>query len=45
VKKGQSSDPLAPTEEELLTEVQGLLGDAQILEPGETALKNAVGEL
>jgi hypothetical protein len=45
VKKGQSSGPLAPTEEELLAEVQVLLGGAQITEDAETALKNAVGEM
>jgi len=45
VKKGQSSGPLAPTEEELLAEVQALLGGAQVLESVEAALKNAVGEL
>ena len=45
VKKGQCSDPLAPTEGELLAEVQALLGGTQILESVETALKNAVGEL
>lgn len=47
VKRGQSSGPLAPTEEELLAEVQALLEGAQILESEETetALKNAVGEL
>lgn len=42
---GQNSSPLEPTEEELLTEVQALLGGAQIPEEAETALKNAVGEL
>jgi len=45
VKKGQNSGPLAPTEEELLAEVQALLGGAQIPEEMETALMNAVGEL
>ena len=45
VKMGQNSSPLEPTEEELLTEVQALLGGAQIPEEAETALKNAVGEL
>jgi len=45
VKNGQNSDPLAPTEEELLAEVQALLGGAQIPEETEHALKIAVGEL
>jgi len=45
VKHGQNSGPLAPTEEELFSEVQVLLGHAQISEESETALKNAVGEL
>ena len=45
MKNGQSSGPLAPTEEELLAEVQALLGGTQILESLETPLKNAVGEL
>ena len=45
VKKGQNSGPLAPTEEELLAEVQTLLGGAQIPEELETTLTNAVGEL
>jgi len=45
VKNGQNSGPLAPTEEELLAEVQGLLGGAQIPEELEIGLKNAVGEL
>ena len=45
VKKGQSSGPLAPTQEELLAEVQALLGGAQISEDIETTLTNIVGEL
>jgi hypothetical protein len=45
VKKGQNSSPLAPTEEELLLEVQALLGGAQIPEEVETVLKDAIGEL
>jgi len=45
VKKGQSSGPLAPTEEELLAEVHALLGGVQIPEEFETTLTNAVGEL
>jgi len=45
VKNGQNSAPLAPTEEELLAEVQALLGGAQIPEEVESVLKNAVGEL
>ena len=45
VKRGQNPGPLAPTEEELLAEVQALLRSAPVLEPVETALKNAIGEL
>jgi len=45
VKNGQNSGPLAPTEEELLEEVQALLRGAQIPEEAEHALENAVGEL
>jgi len=44
-KKGQSSGPLTPTQEELLAEVQALLGGAQISEEVETTLTNIVGEL
>lgn len=45
VKKGQNSGPLAPAEEELLAEAQALLGNAQVSELVETALRSAVGEL
>lgn len=45
VKKGQNSDPLAPTEDELLTEALALIGGTPITEEAETALKNVIGEL